>query len=197
MMTDRHTREVIGMADQKDWRYCGNCHGLFFDGYPDKGRCPAGNGHTAAGYNFVLPHDIPPAPDRQNSWRYCGNCHGLFFDGYPDKGRCPAGNGHTAIGYNFVLPHPITPQVTVRRNGLFFEVTGSGFTPNSKVTINYLITAAGEVSTTQSGEHVAETTTGGAFTDEIRINLSGEPHAGVGVLDQITGTRISATSDPS
>jgi hypothetical protein len=29
---------------------------MFFDGFPDKGRCPAGGGHQAAGFNFVLPH---------------------------------------------------------------------------------------------------------------------------------------------
>ncbi len=41
---------------QRDWRFCGQCNGLFFDGYPEKGVCPAGGGHAAAGWNFVLPH---------------------------------------------------------------------------------------------------------------------------------------------
>jgi hypothetical protein len=41
-------------GQQFDWRYCGKCHGLFFDGYPDKARCPAGEGHKAIGYNFGL-----------------------------------------------------------------------------------------------------------------------------------------------
>lgn len=30
---------------------------MFFDGSPDKGRCPAGAGHVAQGYNFTLPHE--------------------------------------------------------------------------------------------------------------------------------------------
>jgi hypothetical protein len=35
---------------------------MFYDGYPQKGRCPAGGGHVAQGYNFVLSHpgDRPP-----------------------------------------------------------------------------------------------------------------------------------------
>jgi len=27
---------------------------MFFDGYRDKGRCAAGDGHVAQGYSFVL-----------------------------------------------------------------------------------------------------------------------------------------------
>ena len=43
---------------QANWRYCGKCSGLFFDGYPDnKGVCPKGGSHEAIGYNFVLPHN--------------------------------------------------------------------------------------------------------------------------------------------
>src|SRR5581483_3832537 len=29
---------------QGDWRFCNNCSGLFFDGYAQKGSCPAGPG---------------------------------------------------------------------------------------------------------------------------------------------------------
>jgi hypothetical protein len=34
--------------------------GMFFNGFPEKGRCPVGGGHQAntAGFNFVLPHDL-------------------------------------------------------------------------------------------------------------------------------------------
>lgn len=39
---------------QRDWRFCGKCRCLFYDGYPDKGRCAAGGGHQAQGWNFVL-----------------------------------------------------------------------------------------------------------------------------------------------
>lgn len=94
---------------QHDWRFCSKCHLMFFDGYPNKGNCPAGGGHAAAGYNFRLSYDNStpprPAPNTQHAWRFCGKCHSLFFDGYSDKGRCPAGAGHAAAGYNFGLTH--------------------------------------------------------------------------------------------
>ena len=190
--------DVGPTPNQQDaWRYCNNCHGLFFDGYPDKGRCPAGGGHIAIGYNFVLPHDIGATPNRQDAWRYCNNCHGLFFDGYPDKGRCPSGGGHIAIGYDFVLPHPVTPAISLqaiqRDDGRFIEVHGTGFTPNSKVTLSYDITAGGGPTTHQFGDHTAETTTSGALTDDIKVNFPDTSGASVGALDQITGTRVSAS----
>ncbi len=78
---------------------------MFFWGYPDNGRCPAGNAHAAAGYDFVLPHDIPEPPGSQRNWRFCPKCYGLYFYGYPTNGVCPAGNAHSVAGYDFVLPH--------------------------------------------------------------------------------------------
>jgi hypothetical protein len=60
---------------QTAWRFCTKCHAMFYDGYQDKGLCqghplppfvlggPARHGgHEAAGYMFVLPHDLPPPP---------------------------------------------------------------------------------------------------------------------------------------
>jgi hypothetical protein len=32
---------------------------MLFDGFPAKGRCPAGGAHQAAGFDFVLPHVDP------------------------------------------------------------------------------------------------------------------------------------------
>jgi hypothetical protein len=114
---------------QGAWRYCGKCHGMFFDGFPDKGRCPAGDGHAAIGYVFVLPHDVPESPSAQGAWRYCGKCHGMYFDGYADKGHCPAGDGHAAAGFVFVLPHdvPGTPtaqdawRYCIQCHGMFYD----------------------------------------------------------------------------
>ena len=41
---------------QANWRFCGNCFMLFFDGYPTfKGTCPFGGGHWAIGWNFAVP----------------------------------------------------------------------------------------------------------------------------------------------
>jgi len=44
-------------GDQNQWRFCNKCQAMFFDGYPNKGRCPAGGGHVAQGYEFILHHD--------------------------------------------------------------------------------------------------------------------------------------------
>jgi hypothetical protein len=77
---------------------------MFWDGIPDKGRCAAGGGHNAQGFNFRLPHDVAADANNQGDWRYCQKCHGMFYDGYPAKGSCPAGAGHVAQGFKFVLP---------------------------------------------------------------------------------------------
>ena len=34
---------------QNDWRWCLKCEGLWFNGHPDDGVCPAGNTHTSEG----------------------------------------------------------------------------------------------------------------------------------------------------
>ena len=88
---------------QADWRFCGKCQSMFYDGYDSKGVCPAGGAHSAVGNNFVLPHDVrgPGQPD----WRFCQKCQVMFFDGQASKGVCPAGGSHASAGFNFVLPH--------------------------------------------------------------------------------------------
>ena len=39
---------------QNQWRFCSKCNVMFFDGFPSKGRCAAGDGHQAAGFDFAL-----------------------------------------------------------------------------------------------------------------------------------------------
>jgi hypothetical protein len=46
---------------QANWRFCQKCNTMFYDGYPDKGTCPADGGHSAQGFNFNLP--IQQEPD--------------------------------------------------------------------------------------------------------------------------------------
>ena len=104
------------MAVQTQWRYCDKCHAMFFDGYADKGHCPAGGGHQAQGFMFGLPHDIPGTPTAQDNWRYCGKCHSMFYDGFADKGHCAAGGGHAASGFMFILPHDIPGTATAQNN---------------------------------------------------------------------------------
>ena len=52
--------DVPGTAKAQDqWRFCGKCFAMFYDGYPGKGVCASDQqGHVAQGYDFVLPHDL-------------------------------------------------------------------------------------------------------------------------------------------
>lgn len=95
------------MPVQTEWRFCHKCNAMFFDGFPTKGMCPAGGGHTAAGFVFKLPYDTPPTATDQDLWRFCHKCNVMFYDGFPAKGTCPGGGGHEAAGYMFVLPHDV------------------------------------------------------------------------------------------
>lgn len=51
------------MPHQTDWRFCTKCFGMFWDGAPQKGQCPASGVHTPAGFNFTVPHDLPGTLD--------------------------------------------------------------------------------------------------------------------------------------
>ncbi|WP_433679941.1 CAP domain-containing protein [Nocardia sp. CA-119907] len=126
-------------AGQPDWRFCGNCNGLFFSGangnyYRQNQRCSAGGLHDPMGFNFVLPHDTAETATAQKDWRFCGNCNGLFFSGangdyYRQNQRCSAGGLHDPMGFNFVLPHDTAETATAQKdwrfcgncNGLFFS----------------------------------------------------------------------------
>lgn len=98
--------------NQKNWRCCAKCLGLFWagDGAGFRGRCPAdGLTHDALGrsFNFVLHHDDGADATRQSDWRFCTRCAGLAWHGDTQfNGVCPAGpGGHNPMGFNFVLPH--------------------------------------------------------------------------------------------
>lgn len=116
---------------QSNWRFCVKCKSMFYDGTSHKGSCVAGGGHQAAGYNFVLPHDVPETPNAQKDWEFCTKCYGMFFNGYPDKGNCPAGGGHQyhPTNYHFVLPHNIPGtqyaqtewEFCVKCHGMFYN----------------------------------------------------------------------------
>jgi hypothetical protein len=63
------SREAHGATDatgQPDWRFCGRCHGLFYDGYPRKGLCagaPGGGIRLSAVLNERGVLDPFSAPD--------------------------------------------------------------------------------------------------------------------------------------
>ncbi|MFJ9371411.1 hypothetical protein ACIRRA_44410 [Nocardia sp. NPDC101769] len=101
----------VAMADQDQWHFCGKCFGMFYfgDQQAHRGLCPAGGGHQAFGFNFVLSHDVPEGPGTQQEWRFCQNCFVMFYNGDQggNKGLCPAGGGHQMFGFNFVLSHDV------------------------------------------------------------------------------------------
>jgi hypothetical protein len=105
---------VAGRDSQYDWRFCGKCFSMFWDGAADKGHCAGSGGHASFGFMFGLPHDNP-ANAGQPDWRFCGKCRVLFFDDphNANKGKCPAdGQGHIRSGnsFNFELPFQATAQ---------------------------------------------------------------------------------------
>ena len=108
-------------ATQDNWRQCRKCRVMFYNGFPNKGRCPGGRAHLAVGSNFILPHDISETPKAQSAWRFCNRCHVMFFDGYPQKGACGAGGGQFAQGFMFVLPHDVPPRGVVQANWRYCE----------------------------------------------------------------------------
>ena len=88
--------------NQNEWRHCRRCRTLFYNGYRDKGICPARGRHDSDRVsNYKLTYNSP-GPG-QAEWRYCNKCKALFWNGYPNKGICPGGGGHFAQGYNFTL----------------------------------------------------------------------------------------------
>ena len=119
-------------SQQGEWRACGKCQSIFWNGFNDKGKCPAGGSHerSAASFDYILPYGIPAVASRQDAWRFCSKCYVLFYDGFPDKGGCAAGGGHAArkgLGYEYVLsyigaaaPQQLPPQ-------LDFDVSPIGF----------------------------------------------------------------------
>jgi hypothetical protein len=113
--------EETKIAQQSEWRFCRKCQELFFNGFSSTGVCPAGGGHEAAGFNFVLPHVAEETPNAQHDFRFCRKCREMFFNGFPNKGVCPAGGTHQAAGFNFVLPHDV-PET---QGAPFFDSTGA------------------------------------------------------------------------
>src|SRR5262245_21092721 len=83
-----HMRYEVFERAQPSWRFCEKCFVMFFDGFPEKGVCPKGGGHSPGrSFNFVIPHDTPEPGQRD--WRFCKNCFALFFAGFPARGVCP------------------------------------------------------------------------------------------------------------
>jgi len=143
-------------AGQAQWRLCGACMGLFFDGHGSKGVCPKGGPHR-----FVLSSNywLTGSGQGQSNWRWCRTCEGLFFAGNKTLGVCPVNaNGHDGSqSGDYVLTHNSGPgqQANWRWcracQGLFFAGAGGSGTcpanPNGH-------------DGTQSGNYILSLTTG-------------------------------------
>jgi hypothetical protein len=111
------------MAVQSNWRMCGLCMGIFFNGHPTKGVCPHHNGLPGLAsqhlpdpsIRFQLTISTQKTPGFQDKWRWCRRCEGLFFHGNSSDGRCPAvGLGHDFIGSgSYQIQFAKTKQVAI------------------------------------------------------------------------------------
>jgi hypothetical protein len=97
----------VGRLVQADWRCCRHCLSLYYNGFPQNGRCANGGEHDAGGsWDFVLPHGVATSSNLQNDWRSCRHCLSLYYNGFPQNGRCANGGEHDAGGsWDYVLPH--------------------------------------------------------------------------------------------
>src|SRR5262249_33381512 len=60
--------------------------------------------HAPLGFHFLLPRDLPPAPNRRSGWRCCRTCEATHFDSdVLFKGVCQRGGPHE--------PDPVIPDV--------------------------------------------------------------------------------------
>ena len=83
---------------QPDWRFCGKCAALFYNGEGAGGVCPKdGEAHFPLGHNFVLPHNPGEDPWNQAGWRFCQKCHGMVSthatDAFPGVTPVAVDNG--------------------------------------------------------------------------------------------------------
>jgi hypothetical protein len=111
--------------EQEDWHFCSKCHVLFYDGYESKGYCAASGKHEAAGYNFILRHNISETSTAQAGWRLCNKCQAMFYQGAQGseydqrRGVCAAGGKHEPSGYDFVIPHDVPETLTAQTDWRF------------------------------------------------------------------------------
>src|ERR1700759_630923 len=82
-----------------NWRFCGNCFGLFQTISEDGNVCPRTRGaHQQIGWTFRLNYNLSSAGTGENgstqaNWRLCGKCAGLFWAPSTAQ-RCPASGAH-------------------------------------------------------------------------------------------------------
>jgi hypothetical protein len=91
---------------EEDWRWCGKCMSLFWEGDTTNGFCAGSGWHRPQGKkNYRLGRK--PDPLGESNWKWCKNCQMLFWAGGPDMGVCPGtGKGHdSSNGTVYTLRH--------------------------------------------------------------------------------------------
>jgi hypothetical protein len=184
-----------------NWRGCDKCSGLFFAGFGDADNCPGRGSHNAHSENFVLSHDVPATPIDQPGWGGCNKCHCLFYNGFPDKGHCQGGGGHVMQSPPYVLAHWITPTIALEE---IPETSGvgdvmaicSGFSPLSRVDLQYGYTVAGTNDHVFGPAPTADTDNDGAVTAPITTDAGQLPGNAFNITvtgtDEATGTSVAS-----
>ncbi len=85
-------------AAQANWRWCSKCEGLWFNGHPGYGACPAGGGHISSGSGNYSLKFTADGGGGQDGWRWCHQCEGMRFHTPNRAGRCTNGGGHSTAG---------------------------------------------------------------------------------------------------
>jgi hypothetical protein len=84
------------LHEEGNWRLCGKCKGLFFNGHPTNGACPSKGAHEVA--NNDIYYLTLGSGAGEGNWRWCFQCQALFWHGdTSDPGFCPASVYHNPM----------------------------------------------------------------------------------------------------
>jgi hypothetical protein len=115
----RDPTRVGGLVQREvDWRCCRHCLSLYYNGFPQNGRCANGGEHDAGGsWDFVLPYGVATSSNLQNDWRSCRHCLSLYYNGFPQNGRCAnGGEQHAGGSWDYVLPHGVATSSSLQND---------------------------------------------------------------------------------
>jgi hypothetical protein len=92
-----------------------------------------------------------------------------------------------------ILVPSVALQAIETSDGRFVRVTGTNFSENAGVKTSYDLSTGGAPDTHQLGDHQDSTDPAGAFTDDIKVNVTPLGQALVSVLDENTQMRVDAS----
>jgi hypothetical protein len=102
-------------SGEPNWRWCGQCSGLFFGGVAGSGGiCPTGGPHQGKGRSYNMAMGVSSPSGLQGGWRWCRVCQAMYFNGGGSKGICPATNPALLSGFGHDIansPEYFIPQL--------------------------------------------------------------------------------------